>query len=261
MKPNWENRLLDILPKLQKIFVGVGAIFFLGLGIYKGITTEYGFLVGLFVGIIGAVLILGSYVVIGIWSITTDSLSDFIGKYPKIRRSFIIVFSISVFIATLIFVTYWELDLSFKVVLVIIFLVLLPSAILSIIQEDRRRESFKLLGNQITPELIAQSPQAAIEHAFTIFEDHLRSRLGVSSATYGEGLINEAFKQNGKLLYSEVESENNGVRNLMAGAYATYRNPRKHRLVQDDKESAIAIIALVELLIHIVDESFERSGQ
>lgn len=110
------------------------------------------------------------------------------------------------------------------------------------------------LGKLISPEFIEQQPQAAIEHAFTFFEHTLRNRVNPDSGLYGESLINEAFGSSGKLAYSAVKNEQQGIRNLMSGAYAMFRNPRKHRLIEDDKLKTRAIIVLVDLLTHLVVE-------
>jgi uncharacterized protein (TIGR02391 family) len=113
-----------------------------------------------------------------------------------------------------------------------------------------------LLAKKITPQMVEQNPQAAIEHAFTLFENNLRNRLGAGpEVRSGEDVINQAFGKNGKLTYGATESEDQGVRNLMSGAYATFRNPRKHRIVEDDKDTSLAIIALIDMLIRLTDEA------
>lgn len=114
-----------------------------------------------------------------------------------------------------------------------------------------------LPADSITIELVELNYQAAIEHAFTLFEDHLRQRIGVGPDVYGESLINLAFGKNGRLTYGATRAEDVGVRNLMSGAYATFRNPRKHRIVKDSEQAVSAIITLVDLLTQIVDEAQE----
>lgn len=116
------------------------------------------------------------------------------------------------------------------------------------------------LVNHITPELIGQKPQAAVEFAFTVFEHHLRQRIGAGPDLHGERLINAAYAAGGHLTYGTVESEQQGIRNLMAGAYATFRNPRKHRIVVDDEQTIQQVVVLVDLLIRLVDESNDRAN-
>ncbi len=108
----------------------------------------------------------------------------------------------------------------------------------------------------ITPELVKQNSQAAVQQMFVLFEDCLRNRIGAGPELYGENLINKAFgKERGVLAYGETPAEQQGVRNLISGAYATFRNPRMHRLIKDDEETVLAIIALIDLLNKIVDEA------
>ena len=116
----------------------------------------------------------------------------------------------------------------------------------------------KLLNEQITPSLLENNPQAAIEHAFTLFEDNLRKRINAGPEVFGENLINRAFGKNGVLTYGTVANEDRGIRDLMAGAYATLRNPRKHRIVLDNQDNTISIIALVDMLILLTDEAHNK---
>lgn len=113
----------------------------------------------------------------------------------------------------------------------------------------------------ITSELIKRNPQAAIQQIFTLFEDRLRKRIGATPEQYGENLINAAFGNHGILSYGETPAEQIGVRNLLSGAYATFRNPRMHRLIEDNEQSIIAIITIVDLLIKIVDEAKDSAKE
>jgi uncharacterized protein (TIGR02391 family) len=146
-------------------------------------------------------------------------------------------------------------------ILFALFTVGISSLLIFIITKRNRPKpnlSSPLLQKHITPELIETKPQAAIEHAFTLFEDNLRRRINVGPDIYGEELINRAFGKNGTLSYGEVAGEDIGVRNLMAGAYATFRNSRKHRLTQDDEMSALSIIQLIDLMIVLTEDSKAR---
>jgi len=107
----------------------------------------------------------------------------------------------------------------------------------------------------ITPNLVSMNPQAAIQSAFAIFEDHLRKRIGVDSSEHGQNLINKAYGKNGILTYGETEAEKQGIRDLIAGMYATFRNPRMHRIVKDHYQVAESIILQVGLVIQLIDES------
>jgi hypothetical protein len=111
---------------------------------------------------------------------------------------------------------------------------------------------------QITYEQVCANPQSAVQYAFTLFEECLRARIGAGPELYGEKLINGAFGGNGCLTYGELPAEQLGVRNLMSGAYAVLRGPRIHRIIKDDVHRALAIIALVDLLMQVVDEAEDR---
>jgi hypothetical protein len=107
----------------------------------------------------------------------------------------------------------------------------------------------------LTYQNVVENPQSVIQQAFTLFEEYLRRRIGVGADSYGEELINKAFGKNRLLSYSEIPAEQNGVRNLVSGAYATFRNPNMHRIIETDETSTLAIIALIYTLIDIVDKS------
>ncbi len=113
--------------------------------------------------------------------------------------------------------------------------------------------------NQHDYDNLRQNPQSVIQSAFTLFESHLRTRLDANAELFGEALINNAYGSNGRLIYGATPAEKIGTRNLMSGAYATFRNPRMHRIINDNEQTAIAVIALVDLLIQIVDSSQDNN--
>lgn len=105
----------------------------------------------------------------------------------------------------------------------------------------------------VTSALVEKNPQAAIQQIFTIFEDHLRNKIGADSSLYGKDLITKSFGQNGVLTYGETQAEQEGVRSLFFGAYATFRNPHMHRIIENDTQTVLSIISLVDMLIKITD--------
>jgi len=106
---------------------------------------------------------------------------------------------------------------------------------------------------------INTNPQPAIQQSFTIFEDYLRYKIGADASLYGEDLMNKAFGRDGVLIYSNIPAEQNGVRNLFSGFYATFRNPHMHRIIQIEENQALAIISTIYLLLDIVNNSQMRS--
>jgi len=111
---------------------------------------------------------------------------------------------------------------------------------------------------RVTYEDIRRNPQASVQLAFTLFESHLRSRINAGAELFGEALINRAYGNNGCLSYGATPAERVGTRNLMSGAYAIFRNPRMHRVIGDDEQTAIILIALADLLMRVVDESEDK---
>lgn len=102
---------------------------------------------------------------------------------------------------------------------------------------------------------VNSNPQSAIQQSFTIFEDYLRHKIGADVSVYGEDLINKAFGKEGELVYSDISAEQQGVRNLFSGTYATFRNPNMHRIIREDENRALAIISLIYLLFDLVNNS------
>ena len=49
-------------------------------------------------------------------------------------------------------------------------------------------------------------------------------------------------------------SEQQGMMHLFAGAMMGLRNPRAHKLIQDDPERALEYVAFISLLAKILDE-------
>lgn len=191
------------------------------------------------------------------WQKVMSFLLVFFGKYPSLRFWFVfpvIIISVWYPITKL---QEWKHEATLGILLFLYLAFLLPAALLSLLRDDRKFEKTEL-AKIINRDMLAQNPQATIEIAFTALEDRLRKRLNVGASVYGEELINAAFGKNGKLFYGEVANENNGVRNLFSGVYATYRNPRKHRIIEDDTETAFGIITLIELLMHIIEDARER---
>jgi hypothetical protein len=109
--------------------------------------------------------------------------------------------------------------------------------------------------SEINYDDIKRHPQASTQLAFSHFETHLRNRIKAKPDLFGEGLINAAYANNGAITFGETSAEQIGTRNFISGAYAVFRNPRMHRIVADDEQFALSIIALVDMMIRIVEQS------
>lgn len=115
-----------------------------------------------------------------------------------------------------------------------------------------------LPANALTPEFVMQNPQAAIQYAFTLLENQIRQRIGANADLYGQDLINRAFGDRGRLTYGATQAEDIGVRNLILGAYATFRNPYMHRIIGDDEKMISIILVLIDLLAKLVNDAKDK---
>jgi uncharacterized protein (TIGR02391 family) len=267
---DWEfilNGVLKVLSWLQAVSIIATVAYSLWLGISRGKAsgTLSGFVTWLLASLIVSFLMLALFAAINlgevIWEDLHDWLTDRFGRYPTLRKWIIAFPAVLSGVTTPLFLIFadWQVDIFVKVMVLAYFGLVLPSALVSLVRSDMMRWRTHLTSANITPELIAQSPQAAIENAFTHFEDKLRRRIGVGPDVFGEALINRAFApQNGALIYGAVEAEQQGVRNLVSGAYATFRNPRKHRVIQDDVAMVEHILTMVEVLMRLTDEAQDR---
>jgi uncharacterized protein (TIGR02391 family) len=56
------------------------------------------------------------------------------------------------------------------------------------------------------------------------------------------------------------KNEQKGFMMMFSGAVAGLRNPRAHKLIQDDPERALEFIAFVSLLAKLLDEAKKSNG-
>ena len=97
----------------------------------------------------------------------------------------------------------------------------------------------------------------AIEDAVKALNDLVRLRSGIQED--GAKLMNKVFSPDAPVLKfnslvdASDKDEQRGFMMLFAGAVAGLRNPRAHKLIQDDSERALEFIALVSLLAKLLD--------
>jgi uncharacterized protein (TIGR02391 family) len=100
--------------------------------------------------------------------------------------------------------------------------------------------------------------------AFRELEIHVRELSGLPDVLIGVNLMQEAFKPNvGPLTLTNVPiAEQEGVRQLFAGAFGYYRNPLVHRRFPIEHPAAAASIILLanELLVTAVLHKRERAA-
>ncbi len=96
----------------------------------------------------------------------------------------------------------------------------------------------------------------AVFLAFKAVEVAVRNAAQLTDSDIGVPLMNRAFEPTGALRDANADpGEEDGIRNLFAGALAVYKNPSSHRHVgqQDAKRTLNAMVLASELLC-IVDE-------
>lgn len=97
----------------------------------------------------------------------------------------------------------------------------------------------------------------AIEDAVKALNNLVRLRSG--EVLDGTKLMERVFSPNGPLLrFNDLQDqadidEQRGFMMLFCGAVAGLRNPRAHKLIQDDSERALEFIAFVSLLAKLLD--------
>ena len=263
-KKFWDN-LSDFLPLLNKIFTGLLAIYSIGAGIYKGINspTPSEAYLWIIVGFIGALLILFTFLFLDfgmiVWSRSTNWLSMHIRKHPHLRFWATFPIILFAFYAALLILKDSGLDFSLRLFISLYLIWIMPASVISLAREDLRKERTPL-SKIISRETCIQNPQAAIENAFTHFEDRLLKRISIDLSLYGQRLIGKAYNgsQSALLYKSNGKDYTQPLYNLMSGAYSILRNPRHHRIIEDNELKAQTIISFIELLMEFIDASEDR---
>ncbi len=99
----------------------------------------------------------------------------------------------------------------------------------------------------------------AVEDAVKALTEIVRAKSGVNDD--GDSLMRKVFSVNNPILKinqladESDKSEQRGCMELFSGAVAAFRNPRAHKIIEDEPERALEIIAFVSLLAKLVDES------
>lgn len=265
MLQNSSDRFFKLYQFLNIVFAGLLALYSVGFGIYRGVNSHtisdgVGWIT---IGIVGSLFIMFSYAALNIgllvWDKSTSWLSRQIRKHPYLRLIFVFPSILLSFYAAYLVLGNSRTDLSLKIFFCVYLVWILPAAITSLVHDDIRKED-TLLSKKVSREIRIDNPQAAIANAFTHFEDYLLARISGDARLYGDKLINVAYGgENSRLIYEEDGKDYTAhLHDLISGAYAIFRNPRSHVLVQDDEQKAQAIISLVELLIGYVDSSEDR---
>lgn len=187
-----------------------------------------------------------------------DYLQDTLYLFPRWRRAIL-----TPIIAISPWLVYWtagkmETEITFKVVIGFYFFVFVNSSMISLIRDDHSKEKSPL-SSYITRDVFLQDRQAALAKAFTVVEDQLAKKVGVTK-NFSTGLINEAYQgdQSKLRLVIDGKDRTSQFRDFLAGAYSLLRNPRHHELIEDDLYTSNSIYAVAELLLEYVNASEKR---
>lgn len=105
--------------------------------------------------------------------------------------------------------------------------------------------------------------QSAVQTAFIILEERVRSLGDFPQNQHGDSLITDAFSpEDGPLSFGKTGGEQKGAQFLYRGAMMTFRNPVSHRFVRKiDKEYTRDVLHTVNLLLRSIDEKGEESSE
>ena len=124
----------------------------------------------------------------------------------------------------------------------------------------------KIVFDHIDPDISKQcrsiylhDPGAAVAKAFIVVEERLRTLVGQSSEgedpLIGERLITKALNPKNGILADEslTSSEREGLYLMFKGAYQFVRNPRAHRIVdENDTQLAVELLYHADLLLRLI---------
>jgi hypothetical protein len=261
----WQDKLFSLSSIISRVGFCLLAIYTLGIGFYRSFSSNSGNekVAWIIFGFIGAFFIMYTFLItdfgLRLWEkLMTLSINQ-IRKYPEARRWI-------VFPSILISMTgaYYEfrylgVDLTLRFIIGAYLVLFFPALIISLVRDDIKKENTKL-SKIITRQIQIDNPQAAIENAFTHFEDCLRKKFPTKTDLYGNGLIKAAYNGEESVLIYKIDGKDHSehLYHLMSGAYSLFRNPRHHKIIYDDEQKTQAIISLVELLTELVDTSKKR---
>jgi len=113
------------------------------------------------------------------------------------------------------------------------------------------------LDSELLEKCMNKNYHDTVSNAFPILEDKIRQKLNVSRDYHGSDLIDLAFNPGkGRLILGETNAEKEGIYFLFKGALMFIRNPPAHtQSGEEDRNSALKILHMVDFLIKMVDKA------
>ena len=124
------------------------------------------------------------------------------------------------------------------------------------LEQDLKSDYSPALYEAVSKSFAADDYDATVIAAFKYLDSYLHKLLNVSPHDYyGEALINYAYSPNQGVIQMDTHpNEQAGLRNLISGALAIFRNPSAHRFMEYDQFTASTVIALVATVIKLTDK-------
>jgi uncharacterized protein (TIGR02391 family) len=111
-------------------------------------------------------------------------------------------------------------------------------------------------------DLLARPGKAdtAVREACVVLEDRLRRAAGLAKEVIGVELVDRCLSpKDGKLVLSEVASEQQGIHQLYRGTIGFFKNPTSHRIIQEyDVTRARQVVGLVDTLLAVLRDAKPR---
>lgn len=193
------NRKSDLI--VGRVIAGIFALIIFFVAYEKASLNNYSNnqTVRLLLGLVSALLVFLAYTffefLLNLWQKIISRLLLIFGKLPSVRTWVVLPIIVISALYPLYNLRQWNIEVTLIVLIIAYLVFLLPAALLSLLRDDMRFEKTQL-GKEISRNIQAQNPQAAIGHAFTYFENRLRERIPNSTNLYGRKLIQSAFGGN-----------------------------------------------------------------
>ena len=99
----------------------------------------------------------------------------------------------------------------------------------------------------------------AVNQALLVLEDRIRTMAGLDDEVIGRDLMGKAFKDDGPIVLSNIQPEQESAKLHFMGMYGMLRNPTGHRIVRTfDRDDAVAVVHYVDFLFRLLGRATAR---